>query len=163
MLDGGLAKWRAEGRAIEAGERRHPPATFTPAPRQEAWADKAQVLAAIGDGAVLTLNALSANAHGGASGAIHGRAGHIAGSQNVPYASLLGPDGAFLGDEALHARFEAVGAFATPRVICYRGGGISATMTALALTHLGHPDVAVYDGSLAEWSRDPEAPMAMGA
>jgi thiosulfate/3-mercaptopyruvate sulfurtransferase len=44
-------------------------------------------------------------------------------------------------------------------VICYCGGGISATMDAFALTRLGHPSVAVYDGSMSEWSRDPSLPM----
>jgi thiosulfate/3-mercaptopyruvate sulfurtransferase len=48
-------------------------------------------------------------------------------------------------------------------VICYCGGGISATMDALALTRLGHPQVAVYDGSMSEWSRDPDLPMETGA
>ena len=48
------------------------------------------------------------------------------------------------------------------RVICYCGGGISATMDALALTLLGHPNVAVYDGSLSEWVLDPTLPMNTG-
>ena len=53
---------------------------------------------------------------------------------------------------------DAVGAFERPRVICYCGGGISATMDALALTRLGHPAISVYDGSMTEWSRDPAMP-----
>ena len=93
----------------------------------------------------------------------YGRKGHIKGSRNVPYAALLGPDGAFLGDDALRELFTAVGALSRPRVICYCGGGISATMDALALTRLGHPAVAVYDGSMSEWSRDPDMPMETGA
>ena len=47
-------------------------------------------------------------------------------------------------------------------IIFYCGGGISATMDALALLLLGHPNVAVYDGSLSEWARDPTAPMETG-
>jgi thiosulfate/3-mercaptopyruvate sulfurtransferase len=163
VLDGGLGQWRAEGRALEAGGRRHPPATFIASPRWEAWADKAQVMAAIGDGAVCTINALSAAVHSGEAATNYGRKGHIAGSRNVPYASLLGADGTFLDDAALRGRFDASGAFERSRVICYCGGGISATMAALALTRLGHPNVAVYDGSMSEWSQDPAAPMELGA
>jgi thiosulfate/3-mercaptopyruvate sulfurtransferase len=48
-------------------------------------------------------------------------------------------------------------------VITYCGGGISATMDALALTVLGHPNVAVYDGSLSEWARHAELPLTRGA
>jgi thiosulfate/3-mercaptopyruvate sulfurtransferase len=162
VLDGGLAKWKAEGRPVEAGESRYPPAELTLAARPELWADKAAVLAAVGDGAVCTLNALSPSVHRGEGETNYGRKGHIAGSRNVPYAALLNPDGTWREDAELRALFEAVGALRRPRVICYCGGGISATMDALALTRLGHPAVAVYDGSMSEWSRDPAMPMEVG-
>ncbi len=113
------------------------------------------MLAAIGDGAVCTINALSPSVHSGEAATNYGRKGHIAGSRNVPYAALLNADGTYRTDDELRALFDAVGALTRPRVICYCGGGISATMDALALTRLGHPAVAVYDGSMSEWSRDP--------
>jgi thiosulfate/3-mercaptopyruvate sulfurtransferase len=163
VLDGGLATWLREGRAVEAGEQRYPPARLSLAPRAGAWADKQAVLAAIDDGGVCTINALSPSAHGGEGPVNYGRKGHIAGSRNVPYASLLGEDGTWRPDDELRAQFDAVGALGKQRAICYCGGGISATMAALALTRLGHPAVAVYDGSLSEWSRDPDAPMETGA
>lgn len=163
VLDGGLAKWRAEGRPVEAGVNHYPPASVTLSARPGAWADKAQVLAAIGDGAVCTINALAPSVHAGEGATNYGRKGHIKGSTNVPYAALLGPDGAYRDDAALRDLFTAVGAFDRPKVICYCGGGISATMDALALTRLGHPNVAVYDGSMSEWSRDPDMPMETGA
>jgi thiosulfate/3-mercaptopyruvate sulfurtransferase len=163
VLDGGFAKWIAEGRAIETGERNYPPADLSLAARPGAWADKQAVLEAIGDGDVCTINALSPSVHSGESAMNYGRKGHIKGSRNVPYAALLKTDGTYRNDAELRALFEAVGAFERPRVICYCGGGISATMDALALTRLGHPSVAVYDGSMSEWSRDPGLPMAIGA
>ena len=163
VLDGGLAKWRAEGRPVETGERKYPSAPLTLTARRDAWADKAAVLAAIEDGGVCTINALSPAAHSGESAVNSGRKGHIAGSRNVPYASLLNEDGTWRSDEALRAQFDQVGALERARAICYCGGGISATMAALALTRLGHAGVAVYDGSLSEWSRDPAAPMETGA
>ena len=163
VLDGGLAKWRAEGRPLETGDRRYPPDQLTLSPRGDAWADKDAVLAAIGDGAVCTINALSPGVHSGEAAMNYGRKGHIKGSHNVPYAALLREDGTWRADEDLRALFEDIGALGRGRVICYCGGGISATMDALALTRLGHGSVAVYDGSMSEWTRDPDLPMETGA
>jgi len=162
VLDGGFAKWMAEGRPVEAGVRHYPPAELSLVARPQAWADKAAVLAAVEDGSVCTINALSSGAHSGASSVNYGRKGHIAGSRNVSYAALLNDDGTFRGDAELRELFTAVGAMDRARAIFYCGGGISATMDALALTRLGHPSVAVYDGSLSEWSRDPNLPMETG-
>lgn len=159
VLDGGFGKWTAEGRPTEAGERRYPPADLTLVARPGAWADKAAVLEAVGDGAVCTINALSPSVHAGEGATNYGRKGHIKGSHNVPYAALLNADGSYRDDDQLRELFAAVGALERPRVICYCGGGISATMDALALSRLGHPSVAVYDGSMSEWSRDPDMPM----
>jgi len=163
VLDGGFAKWKVEGRAVEAGERRYPPSELALRARPGAWADKSEVLAAIADGGVCTINALSPGVHSGEAKTNYGRKGHIAGSRNIPYAALLGTDGAYRPDSELKELFAAVGALERPRAICYCGGGISATMDALALVRLGHPSVAVYDGSMSEWSRDPTLPMEVGA
>lgn len=162
VLDGGFPKWSAEGRPVETGVQSYPPAELSLAARPGAWADKGAVLAAIDDGAVCTINALSPSVHSGESPMSYGRKGHIKGSRNVPYAALLNDNGTYRDDADLRALFAAVGAFERPRAICYCGGGISATMDALALTRLGHPSVAVYDGSMSEWSRDPELPMEVG-
>jgi thiosulfate/3-mercaptopyruvate sulfurtransferase len=160
VLDGGLAKWRAEGRALASGTERYPAGQFRAMQRFGLWADQAEVLRAVGDAAVCTINALSAPSHAGNAAAHYGRPGHIAGSVNVPYATLLNGDGTFKSAAELRPAFDGVGALGMPRAICYCGGGISATMDALALTLLGHANVAVYDGSLSEWARDPTLPMA---
>ena len=162
VLDGGFAKWTKEGRAVEPGSRSNPPAQISLVPRPGAWADKQAVLSAVGDAGVCTINALSPSVHSGESQMSYGRKGHIKGSRNVSYAALLKDDGTYRDDSDLRELFAAVGAFERPRVICYCGGGISATMDALALTRLGHPSVAVYDGSMSEWSRDPNLPMETG-
>ncbi len=162
VLDGGFGKWTAEGRPVEQGEHHYPKAEITLTARPGAWADKAEVLAAIRDGGVCTINALPAETHNGESTTNYGRKGHIAGSRNVPYAGLLGADGAYRPDAELKELFAPVGALERARAICYCGGGISATMDALALVRLGHPSVAVYDGSMSEWSRDPTLPMEVG-
>jgi thiosulfate/3-mercaptopyruvate sulfurtransferase len=163
VLDGGFARWTAEGRPVETEVRRYPAVNAVITERLDAWADKHDVLAAIDDGAVCTINALSAGVHSGEAEMNYGRKGHIKGSRNVPYAALLDTEGRYRSDAELRTLFEAVGAFERPRVIFYCGGGISATMDALALTRLGHPSVAVYDGSMSEWTRDPNLPMETGA
>jgi thiosulfate/3-mercaptopyruvate sulfurtransferase len=61
--------------------------------------------------------------------------------------------------DALRERFESVGALFADRAITYCGAGIAASSDALVLTLLGHENVAVYDGSMAEWSSDPDTPM----
>lgn len=163
VLDGGFAKWKAEGRAVSTRTANYPPAELTLQARPEAWADKDEVLASIGNGDVCTINALPAGLHTGDAPMSYGRKGHIKGSRNVPYAALLNEDGTYRSESELHALFEGVGALGRKRTICYCGGGISATMDALALVRLGHPSVAVYDGSMSEWTRDPTLPMETGA
>ena len=163
VLDGGYARWTAETRPVETGSRAYPPTEVRIDERPGAWADRQDVLAAIGDGAVCTVNALPAGVHSGEAEVNYGRKGHIKGSRNVPYAALLDADGLYRSDADLRVLFEGVGALQRPRVIVYCGGGISATMDALALTRLGHPSVSVYDGSMSEWTRDPDLPMETGA
>lgn len=163
VLDGGLARWLAEGRPVTTAASSYPPASLTPHPRPALWASQQDVLAAIGDAGVCTINALSPAVYSGEKN-MYGRPGHIPGSRNVFYDSLLQADtGTFREPAALKPLFEAVGAFAKPRVICYCGGGISATMDALALVMTGHPDIAVYDGSMMEWVADPALPLTLGS
>lgn len=163
VLDGGLLAWTASGRPVEAGSRSYPSASAPNlADRPGPWADTSDVLAAIEDGGVCTVNALSPSVHSGESSVSYGRKGHIKGSVNVPYAGLVDAQGCYVSDARLRDLFDGVGALQRERVICYCGGGISATMDALALTRLGHPSVAVYDGSMSEWTRDPTLPMETG-
>ena len=164
VLNGGFAKWAREGRPVETGPAQpRPPATFAVRADRKLMVGKEAVLAAIGDGAVCTINALSAAQHTGSGGTVYGRVGRIAKSVNVPAAALLDPaTGAYLPAAQLRAHFDAVGAFDKPRVITYCGGGIAASSDALALVMLGHPDVKLYDASMSEWSNDPALPMETG-
>jgi thiosulfate/3-mercaptopyruvate sulfurtransferase len=162
VLDGGLAQWKAEGRALASGSESYPAGHFQATADAARWADKHEVLRSIGDEAVCTLNALTASMHAGTAELNYGRKGHIQGSVNVPYPSLLNADGSYRSVDELRAAFDAVGALRKPRIICYCGGGISATMDALALTLIGHDNVAVYDGSMSEWVLDPALPMELG-
>jgi thiosulfate/3-mercaptopyruvate sulfurtransferase len=162
VLDGGYAKWTKEARPTTSETTPPRPATLTPRPRPGLWAGKDDVLGAMHDPAVCTINALSPAVYSGERNT-YGRAGHIPGSVNVFYDTLLDPqEGTFLPPAQLKPLFEAVGALERPRVICYCGGGISATMDALALLQAGHRDVAVYDGSMWEWVSDPALPLKLG-
>lgn len=164
VLDGGLPLWRDEGRSVVQGvEAVLPAAVLTPRPQPARWADKQDVLLAIGQQRVCTLNALSAALHAGTADTHYGRPGHILGSMNLPDGALLDGQGRFLPVEQLRMALNRVGAVDARQVICYCGGGIAATLDALALTLAGHTNVAVYDGSLQEWAADPALPMATGA
>jgi thiosulfate/3-mercaptopyruvate sulfurtransferase len=164
VLDGGFQKWSREGRLVETGAARpYPPARFVVRTDRKLMVGKEAVLAAIGDGAICTINALSREQHTGNGGTVYGRVGRIAKSVNVPAAALLDPaTGAYLPASELRAKFAAVGAFDKPQVITYCGGGIAASSDALVLTLLGHPDVRLYDASMSEWSTDPSLPMETG-
>ncbi len=160
VLDGGLAKWTAEGRPVESGESTYPPATLTASPRSGLIVQKDEVRDGLGQSTVCTINALSAEQHAG-GGRIYGRAGHIAGTVNVPSAGLLDPETqAFLPPGEIARHFETVGADKGKRIVTYCGGGIAASTTALLLTMLGHDDVGLYDNSLSEWAPDESLPMA---
>lgn len=163
VLDGGWHKWAAEGRPAETGAGRSRPAgSFTARAPRPLMADRDEVLAAIGDGAVCTINALRPDQHTGAGGVHYGRAGRIPGSVNVAAGQLVDPaTQTLLPAEVLRARFAAVGAL-DRRVITYCGGGIAASADALVLTMLGHTDVKLYDASLLEWVADPALPMDAG-
>jgi thiosulfate/3-mercaptopyruvate sulfurtransferase len=163
VLNGGFQKWAKEGRAVETGPAKARPAgRFTERAAKKLMADKHDVLAAIGDGAVCTINALQAPQHAGAGGNTYGRPGRIAGSVNVPTVGLIDPaTNIFLPTDRMRAQFDAVHAF-DKKVITYCGGGIAASATAHALVMLGHPDVRLYDASMSEWAVDPALPMETG-
>ncbi|HWT09094.1 MAG TPA: rhodanese-like domain-containing protein, partial [Roseomonas sp.] len=132
---------------------------FAPRPRARAIADRAEVLAALGAPGVVVVNALSAEQHEGTGGLPYHRPGRIAGSRNLP-APLLAD--ATLAPAAVAALAEQAGIARGDRVIAYCGGGIAASNLAFNLLRSGWDDIAVYDGSLDEWGRDPALPMATG-
>jgi len=162
VLDGGLQKWRAEGRPVESGPgRTYEARQFVARPRPELVAGKDDVLAAIGKSDVCTVNALRPEQHAGSGGVHYGRRGHIPGSVNIAALQHVNPDNTFKSADELHRLF--ADALARPQVITYCGGGIAATSVALALALLGYDQVKVYDNSLTEWAADPGLPMHTGA
>ena len=163
VLDGGWQKWSREGRPTETGAgSSRSEGDFSVRAVRNLMVDKDAMKAAIGDGAVCTINALQPAQHTGSGGNSYGRPGRIAGSVNLPAAHLLDPEtNAFLPADQLRHRFEAIGAMDRP-VLTYCGGGIAASADALALIMLGHTNVKLYDASLSEWAKDPSLPMETG-
>jgi thiosulfate/3-mercaptopyruvate sulfurtransferase len=164
ILNGGWQKWHREGRPTETGTARpRPPGNFVVQEQRSLMASKQEVLDAIGNVGICTLNALPARQHEGTSGVSnYARRGHIKGSVNMPSDDLLDPaTNEFLPAPELRRRFDSIGAF-RGSVITYCGGGIAASADAMALVMLGHPDVKLYDGSLFEWAADAHLPMETG-
>ncbi len=162
VLDGGLAAWRQAGGGLAPGHQHYPRGDFDVAPDKSKWADQRQVLNAVGSDTLCTLNALPQALHSGQASSPYGRRGHIPGSLNLEYESLL-DDGRFKDAHAIRSALAASGAREQSGKIIYCGAGISATLDAFALALIGEEDVRVYDGSLAEWARDPNLPMQVSA
>jgi thiosulfate/3-mercaptopyruvate sulfurtransferase len=162
VLDGGLPKWRAEGRAVEAGEP--PPAapgSFRPDFRAERLRGIGDMLANIDSGAALVVDArasarFTAKVPEPRAGM---RSGHIPGSANLPYGELLGPDQTLLPPDKLRARLAAAGIDGTRPVVTSCGSGVTATILTLAMVQAGLPPGAVYDGSWTEWGGRPDTPI----
>ena len=162
ILDGGWEGWVAAGLPVSTDPVEFPPATFVPRPRAGLLVDTPTVRAALDDPSAVLLNGLSRRQHAG-EGPHYGRPGRIPGSRCVPASHLVDrTTGRFLDPDALRALFEADGPIGGRRVVAYCGSGIAASSLAFALTAIGHRDVAVYDGSLVEWSADPTLPMQTG-
>ncbi|MCX5580873.1 sulfurtransferase [Kaistia terrae] len=163
VLDGGLNQWKREGRPTESGEFIYPPASFQAKRRSDLIATKQEVLEAIDRDDVLLLNTVDPITHRGEKNTFS-RPGHIPNSRNVYYEDLFDVETGKLRDAAeLRAHFERAGALdASKRAITYCGSGIAASVEALALATLGREDVAVYDGSLTEWTADPSLPLKVG-
>ena len=161
LLEGGYTQWIADGRPIDTNPTPYPTSNMTVRPRPGLWASREEVLASIGDGAVCTINALSPDVYSGTAQMNYGRPGHIPGSKNVYYGSILDKQ-TFRSADEIAAAMDRVGARKSDRVITYCGGGISATVDAFALKLIGYDNVAVYDGSMSEWVRDPNLPLVTG-
>src|SRR5262247_33084 len=152
VLDGGFDKWKAEGRPIERGPAAgYPRATFKAAPREGFFVDKHAVLAATRDPGTVIVNALGPQFHKGLEPSRYGRPGRVPGSVNIPAATLVNAtakDFTSLADA--EARFAAQGVTRDKRVVCYCGGGISATVDLFVLHQLGHDALTLYDASMGE-------------
>ena len=164
VLDGGLDKWKAEGRAIETGPAKgYPPAAFVAKPQAGYFVDKHETQKASSDHNTVVVNALGPQFHRGLEPSRYGRPGRIPGSVNVPAATLFDPaTKAFVPPAEAETKFAAQGITKGKRVVAYCGGGISATIDLFLLYRLGYDNLSLYDGSMGEWARDVSLPIEAG-
>jgi len=165
VLDGGLAKWRAEGRPVESGPFQ-PPALgrFTPSLDANLLRDLEEVRASLDHGHAQVVDVRPpARFRGDTPEPRPGmRAGHMPGALHLYAHSLVGPDGVFLAPDKLAEAFRAAGVDPDKPVVTTCGSGIAACTVALALARLGHWRGAVYDGSWSEWGGRQDTPVVIG-
>ncbi len=161
VLNGGYTGWQVVDGPVNQQDESYEPGDFTLRARPSTFVDQAGVLAAIGDPAVCTVNALNPGVYSGNAAMSYGRKGHITGSINLFYDDLLDGD-RFRDAQAITESLRAKGLLEAQRVVTYCGGGISATIDAFACLLVGKEEVAVYDGSMSEWVRDESLPMTEG-
>jgi len=153
VLNGGLKRWRSEGRQLVTESPAYPPGNFSADPVYPRFVTAEDVKAAIDSEVICTVNALSPELFAGTGKRHYGRRGHIPGSKNLYFEELL-EAGSFKSVEELRASLSARGVLDTERAFIYCGGGVSATVDALACLLVGYTNVSVYDGSMTEWARD---------
>ena len=165
ILDGGLGKWRAEGRAVESGMPEVARGSFTPERGLGTVRGKAEMLANLGKKREQVVDARGRARFTGEEGDFRpGVAeGHIPGSRNLPFGLLLADDGTFRDDKDLGRAFAEAGVDLGEPVVTTCGSGVTAAVLLFALDRLGKADVALYDGSWSEWGADPGTPKETGA
>lgn len=164
VLDGGFPKWQAEDHPIEdmppVIRDRHMTVRF----QNHLVRDVTQVSAAskLKDPQIVDARA-AARFRGDAPEPREGlRAGHIPGSRNVPFTTLLNADKTMKDPDACRAVFEAAGVDLSQPIITSCGSGVTAAILALALERMGHAQWSLYDGSWTEWGMFPTVPVATG-
>jgi thiosulfate/3-mercaptopyruvate sulfurtransferase len=158
VLNGGLGKWRREGRALEVAAPVVPPRRFDPRPRRDLVATGPEVRASLGRADVCLLDARSPEEFAGKDRTA-ARSGRIPGALNVEWTQTLNPDGTFKDADALRALFEGAGVRLDRTAIVYCGTGARSAHDYLALRLLGHPRIRNYDSSWAEWGNSPTLPI----
>ncbi len=163
VLDGGLPAWRRAGLPVSSALPMIERADFVARPRPELLATKDQVIAVVGGAPACLVNALTTRAFHG-EGTAYSRPGRIPGSLSAPAHDLVDPDtGCFRPRQQLTSVLaDVLDVDPAVPVVAYCGGGISATVDIFVLSLLGRDDVRLYDGSLTEWSADPELPLEVG-
>jgi thiosulfate/3-mercaptopyruvate sulfurtransferase len=160
VLDGGIAKWLAEGRPLATDVPVFEPARFAARARPGWVVAKPEMVRE--HGSRLVLDARAGERYRGEKEPVDPRAGHIPGARNAPWADNVTQDAVpvFRSPAELRARYEALGA-AEREPVVYCGSGVTACHDLLAL-HVAGLRGRLYAGSWSEWSSDPTLPAARG-
>ncbi|MEP7221798.1 MAG: 3-mercaptopyruvate sulfurtransferase [Novosphingobium sp.] len=165
ILDGGIAKWKAEDRPLSSGVEKLRHRHFT------VWSDAARlrakdhVFANISSGDEQLVDARGPGRFTGAEPESRPgiASGHVPCAMNVPYSTLFNPDGTWKEKDGIRAAFTRAGVDLTRPLITTCGSGMTACALAFALHLIGKDDVSLYDGSWTEWGADPDMPKELGA
>jgi thiosulfate/3-mercaptopyruvate sulfurtransferase len=165
ILNGGLKKWRAEGREIEElPARKRAESHFTARFNGALVNDWRDVQAMIGKPGVQIVDARAAARFAGSVPEPRAglRAGRIPSSKNVVFTDLVNADGTLKDEVSLRGVFAAAGVNIAAPIVASCGSGVTAGVIAFALAQLGRPDTAVYDGSWSEWGGRSDLPIESG-
>lgn len=163
VLDGGFPKWTREGRPVEAGAVTRHRRTFHARSRPELVRDLARMRANVDSRAEQVVDA---RPHGRFVGTDPEprpglRSGHIPGSLNLPPDALYRPDGTMRSPDDVRRAFTETGVDLARPIVTTCGSGVAASVLALGLHFIGHPDVPVYDGSWSEWGSRSDTPVSL--
>jgi thiosulfate/3-mercaptopyruvate sulfurtransferase len=164
ILDGGLQKWRAEGRPVESGAPAVKRGHFTASLDPDKVADKQAMLGLIGDAGWEIVDARGAGRFSGEEPEPRPglASGHMPGARNLPQGQLFNGDNSWKRGDALRAAFDAAGVDLTKPMVTTCGSGVTAAILLFGAHLLGKDDVKLYDGSWSEWGADPATPKATG-
>lgn len=164
ILDGGLTKWRAEGRPLDRGKAKGAKSEFAARDFSGAVRRKDDILANLASGAEQVIDARDADRFTGAGrDTVHDLpGGHIPGARHLFFRELFKPDGTFKPDAELRAAFDKAGIDLSRPIVTSCGSGVTASVLLFALHRLGIGGAALYDGSWSEWGADPNTPKETG-
>ncbi len=157
LLDGGIARWEAEGRPLESPAPSYAPGVFAPAPQPGMRVDADAVERLRNDPGALLVDTRAAERFEGRIEPVDPVAGHIPGAKSRPHASnVRSPeDPRFLDPGALREGFAELGAGRARHVVCYCGSGVTACQNLFALRLAGFENGILYEGSWSDWCSVP--------
>lgn len=164
VLDGGLKKWKAEGRPLEEGPPKRPQERhFTARYNSMMVRDKADVMKALDQG-LQVVDARGAGRFTGTEPEPRAglKSGHMPGARNLPYTKLLNADGTMKNADGIRTAFAEAGIDPGRPLITTCGSGVTAAVLSLGLAQIGSQKNALYDGSWSEWGADPALPAVTG-